>query len=725
MSIFYNEEFRTFFLDGKNITYAFRVNHLEYLEHLYFGKKIHHDDLGYTSYHSTQSFVVTAPDKKGGWGPSYNFYSPELSFFGCGDFREPCVMVENQQGDRMTNLLYEGYEILQEKPRISGMPSMEGKETLIVHLVDKISLFCADLYYTVYDDCDTIARRIVYKNLGRTNVTLDRAYSFSFALPSVDYDVMSLHGSWARERKIQRVPLSRGVISIDSKRCTSSAILNPFVAVMDKEATETHGDVWGFSLVYSSSYVLKVQGTEQANTIVTGGINDFDFSWELPAGEVFETPEVVIAFSGEGLGGMSRAFHDAFRNHLINPRYVRHERPFVINNWEATYFDFDDEKLKSIIDVVAGTGVNTFVLDDGWFGQRNDETSSLGDWVVNTEKLKDGLKGIIDYTHSKGMKFGLWIEPEMISERSELYKKHSDYTIKIPGRTPCTARNQYMLDLTREDVRDYIVDAINSILKNNEIDYVKWDYNRNVTDAYSLGLPPHRQKEFAHRYALGLYDLCDRIILANPDVFFEGCSGGGARFDPAMLYYFPQIWTSDNTDANERVLIQYGTSVVYPLSSMSAHVSECPNHVTARTTPISTRADISHLASPGYELDTTRMLPQEKELIASQVEEYKKCSELILCGDVYRIDDPFNSNYMSVSVVSKDKSKAFLLTYQRLYSANYEAHRVKMQGLDPDKRYFIRELGIEVGGSTIMNVGIVVNFPKGDFNTIKYHFDQI
>ena len=622
----------------------------------------------------------------------------------------------------LSDLLYDSYEIVDTKPAINGMPSLDGGETLIVHLLDKYTDFAADLYYTVYDDCDVIARRIVYKNLGRNNVKLQRAYSFTFSLPDIDYEVMSLYGSWANERKIQKIPMHRGVVSIDSKRCTSSAILNPFVAVMSPGATETLGEVWGINLVYSSSFVLKVQGTEQGNTVVTGGINDFDFSWSLKPGEVFETPEAVIAFSNNGIGGMSREFHDAYRNHLINPKYVNERRPLVINNWEATYFNFNDEKLKSIIDVVAGTGVDTFVLDDGWFGVRNNDKSGLGDWYVNTDKLKDGLRGIIDYAHSKGMKFGLWFEPEMVSEDSDLYRAHPDYAIKVPGRTPCRSRNQLMLDLTRKDVRDHIVDSVNKILRENDIDYVKWDYNRNVTDAFSLELPAERQMEFSHRYALGVYDLCERIVSANPNIFFEGCSGGGARFDPAILHYFPQIWTSDDSDANERASIQYGTSIVYPLSSMSAHVSECPNHQTSRITPIKTRADIAHLASTGYELDTTRMTEEEKGMIASQVEEYRRCDELILKGDLYRIDNPMISNFMSVSVVSKDKNEAVLLTYRRMGGINGAVKHVRMAGLDPNKTYEVKELGLTASGATLMNVGISPNYPSGDFTTVKYHF---
>ena len=378
-----------------------------------------------------------------------------------------------------------------------------------------------------------------------------------------------------------------------------------------------------------------------------------------------------------------------------------------------------------IIDAAENTGIDTFVLDDGWFGKRNDDKSSLGDWYANTEKLEGGLKTVIDYVHSKGMKFGLWFEPEMISEDSELYRKHPDYAIKIPGRKPCLSRNQLMLDLTRIEVRDYIVKSVNEVLKENKIEYVKWDYNRNVTEFYSLGRAAERQCEFAHRYALGLYDICERIVNANPDVFFEGCSGGGARFDPAMLYYFPQIWTSDDSDAEERTRIQYGTSIVYPLSSMSCHVSVCPNHQTGRITPMKTRADIAQLGATGYELNIADFEKSELDNIKTQVEEYKRCSDLILNGDLYRIDNPYTSNYFTAAVVSKNKSNAILLTYRRMGRPNSEVKRIKLQGLNKTKKYKIEENGLVLSGAALMNVGIPINYPMGDFGTYKLHLVEI
>ena len=725
MAITFDKSTKTFYLDGKDSTYAFYINNFGYAEHLYYGKKIPHDFLLYTRKTAPGSADATVP---GLFKPegicTYNQMGSELSFYGSGDFRESCVHVSNASGDRLSDLLYDGHEILAEKPAIKGMPSLSGGETLLLHLRDRVSDFCADLYYTVYDDCDVIARRIVYRNEAESTVKLNRAYSFTMTIPDGDYEMLTLCGAWASERQQERTRVRRGISRIDSKRGSSSAVQNPFLAVMTPDTTETHGDVWGFNLVYSSSFALTVDNCPYGSFLVTGGINDFDFSWKLEPGERFETPEVVIAFSGEGLGGMSRAYHDAYRNHLINPKYVKSHRPILINNWEATYFKFTYEKLCAIADAVEGTGIDTLVLDDGWFGKREDATSGLGDWFVNEEKLPGGLKGVIDYVHSKGMKFGLWFEPEMISDDSDIFRAHPDYAIGAPNRDRCRGRYQYMMDLTREDVRDYIVTSVNKVIRENEIDYVKWDFNRNMTDNCSFGREPERQSEMAHRYALGLYDICERIVKANPEVFFEGCASGGARFDPGILYYFPQIWTSDNSDAEDRTFIQYGTSFAYPLSAMSCHVSESPNHQVHRITSFDVRANIAHLGATGYELDTTVFTDEDRAMVRKQIEDYKQIEDLVINGDLYRIDNPWYENYFSEAIVSKDKKSAFLVCYRRLNKRGKGVHRVKMAGLDPKKKYYIPELEMILEGATLMNVGLAPNYPNEDFASVVYHFEE-
>ncbi len=718
MAIIFNEENRHFYLEGKDISYIFRINRIGFAEHLYFGRRIGREDMEYMQSIGSGSAYAQMPNER---NQCYSYYNPEICFYGTGDYREPTVMVKNPLGDRLCRLHYTGHEILSEKPKIKGMPSLSGGQTLVLHLEDEHTHFAADLYYTVYDEYPVIARRTVFKNNSDSELVLDRAYSFNLSLSHSNYKILSLQGSWGYERQMQYTDMHRGVVSIDSKRCTSSAILNPFIALLSPDAGEDSGRVIGVNLVYSSSYILKVEGTSEGKGNICGGINDFDFEWHLAPGEELETPEAVIVYSDEGLGKMSRAYHDVYRERLINPRFVKKQRPIVINNWEGTYFNFNTEKLCEMARSVKGLGIDTFVLDDGWFGHRDDDSTSLGDWFVYEEKLPGGLKPIIDAVHENGMKFGLWFEPEMISEDSELFRAHPDYAIGVPGRGRCKSRRQFMLDLTREDVRDCIVNTVNKIISENEIDYVKWDYNRNVTDNYSLGLPPEKQKEFAHRYALGLYDICERIVNKNPDILFEGCAGGGARFDPAMLYYFPQIWTSDNTDAEERTKIQYGTSICYPISAMSCHVSAVPNHQTRRSCEMRTRADIAHLGPTGYELDPTLFTEEDKELVSAQIKAYKEDRELVLEADLFRTDNPFEDNYFGFMQVSKDKSRAKLTCYRRMNSKD-EIKFVYPKGLDPHKRYYIPEREQTLLGSTIMYAGLQPYFSPRDFVTRVFHF---
>lgn len=731
MSIFFDDSTKTFYLDGKDVTYAFYINEFGYAEHLYFGAAIGHEDLramrslGAVSFRATPSGKDGETSTGGSCINSYNHFPTELSFFGTGDYRESAVSVCFSDGSRVSELLYCGYEILSEKPKIKGMPSMRGGETLVLHLRDEIRSFGCDLYYTVYDDCGVIARRAVYKNGGNDALTLRRAYSFATSLPSNRYDAISLYGNHCRERYVERTPLHHGVFSVDSKRTASSATLNPFIMLVDKETAEQSGSAYAVSLIYSSSYILKAECTNDGRTLVTGGINDYEFTWKLSAGEAFDTPEAIIAYSSDGIGGVSRELHDAMRNYLINPRFVKGARPIVINNWEGTYFNFDNDKLKKIALAVKGTGIDTFVLDDGWFGKRSSDTSGLGDWWVNVDKLEGGLGEIIGYVNSLGMKFGLWFEPEMVSEDSELFRAHPDYAIGAPDRPRCYGRHQFVLDLTRAEVRDYVVRSVNKVLGENNIEYVKWDFNRNITESYSVGREAERQSEFAHRYALGLYDICERIIEANPRVFFEGCASGGGRFDAAMLYYFPQIWTSDCSDAEERTYIQYGTSLAYPLSSMSCHVSVVPNHQTSRITDNQARVDIAHLGATGYELDTSDFCDADRERIAKEVLEYRRMEALISEGDLYRTENPFNSNYFGFMIVSKDKSRAVLTAYRRMGSVNNEVKYLSVHGLDKNKNYSVTGFDTVFSGATLMNVGIAANFEKGDFKTLKYLFEAV
>lgn len=724
MAIYFDRTTKTFYLEGKDITYAFFINKYGFAEHLYFGKRISRDTLLHLRATGGEVASATVPGNVYN-APfcSYQQFPAELSFFGTGYFNEPTVHLLNAEGDRLTELLYDGYEILDEKPQMKTMPSMRGGKTLKLKLRDYATDFCAELYYTVYDDVSVIARRVVYRNERSEAVKLERAYSFTLSLPDMKRDVISFYGAWASERQIQRTPMHHGVISVDSK-VSRSTHLNPSMVIATSNANEEHGEAIGIALMYSSHFVLKAEGLPNGAAQITGGINDFDFEWTLEEGEELETPEVIIAYSDEGIGGMSRELHDAAREYIIDKKFVKKSRPIVINNWEGTYFDFNAEKLKAIADGVRGTGVDTFVLDDGWFGKRNNDRCALGDWWVNEEKLPGGLDAIISHVNSLGMKFGLWFEPEMISEDSDIYRAHPEYAIKAPLRKNCYSRQQFVMDITRADVRDYIVDSVNSILDSHNIEYVKWDYNRHATELYSALLPKDRQSEFAHRYALALYELCERIIKTHPQVFFEGCAGGGGRFDYGMLYYFPQIWTSDDSDAHERTHIQYGTSIIYPMSAMSCHVSAVPNHQTGRSTDMKTRADIAHLGATGYELDTSSFTDDDRNVTRGQVEEYRKHEELILSGDLYRLENPFESNFFAFMAVSKDKGNAILTAYRALGGVNREIYRIKPRGLDKSKKYFVPELNLILGGDTLMNAGLIPPFEDGDFKTVTYHFEE-
>ena len=434
----------------------------------------------------------------------------------------------------------------------------------------------------------------------------------------------------------------------------------------------------------------------------------------------------MLTYSPDGIGGMSRAIHDAMRLHLINPRFATEPRPIVINNWEGTYFDFNTEKLKAIASAVAGTGIDTFVLDDGWFGARNNDNAGLGDWYVNRDKLENGLTPLIEHVNALGMRFGLWFEPEMVNPDSDLYRAHPEYAIGSPQRPHCLTRHQYVLDITSSEVRDYIVNAVNTILDTHNIEYVKWDYNRNVTESYSAFCDAEHQGEFAHRYALGLYDLFERIVEAHPNIIFEGCAGGGARFDGGILYYFTQIWTSDDSDAEERTKIQYGTSIAYPLSAMSCHVSVVPNHQTGRITPQKTRADIAHLGATGYELDTSVFTDGDRATVTAEVNEYKKMEKLVLTGDLYRLDNPLDGNYFAFMLVAKDKTQAEITYYRRMggVKPSNEIKYCRPRGLAPEKKYYIPEFNLILSGSTIMNVGFPLSFETGDFKTSKIHFEE-
>lgn len=716
MSIIYNTNNKTFYLNNEKCTYAFSIGDGGYLHHLYFGKYIADEDIRYLANGLQTEF---APSYNGEQYMSLDALPQEYPIYGRGDFRETAVLIRTMDGSRITNFKYQSHRMEYVKPNITGIPSLRGGETLIVTLYDEVNRLQLELYYTIYEKQSAITRRVVLKNVSNKSVDILKLNSFSMDMNRSDFDTICLHGGWAKERSIERTSLTHGIFEISSTRGSSSHHMNPFLALCDKNANEELGEVYGFNLVYSGSYSIKTQVDQLGFTRVGGGINEKDFCWKLGKGEQFETPEIVMVYSNQGFNGMSQQFHRLYRDYLINPNYVNKKRPIVLNNWESTYFDFTEKTLCELIEKAEGTGIDTFVLDDGWYGNRNTDTTGLGDWYVNTDKLRGGLQKVIDKCHACGMNFGLWIEPEMVSEDSELYRAHPDWCIRVPHTAPCKSRHQFVLDFANPNVVDYIKEAIGSILKNNEISYIKWDMNRNITECYSMYLVSDNEQEMMHRYILGVYELARYLTENFPDVFFEGCSGGGGRFDPAMLYYFPQIWTSDNTDAVSRAYIQYGTSMCYPLSSMSGHVSICPNHQNGRVTPMKSRMDMASFCSTGYELNLNDLKEEEFGAIADHIQFYNSISELILDGDLYRLLNPFEGNYFAEMVVSKDKHEAAFLLMKMSAKTNDSYPIVKLKGLDANLSYEIEGMGI-YSGSVLMNAGLKFSNDLKDFETICF-----
>ena len=537
-----------------------------------------------------------------------------------------------------------------------------------------------------------------------------------------EFEAISLHGSWARERQIQTVPVSHAKLSVESTRGESSHQDHPFLALKTKGTDQEHGEVYAMHFVYSGNFKALVQNDQFDQVRMMMGIHPEDFKWKLMPGEEFQAPEVVMVYSHEGLGRMSRIFHDFYREHLIRSPYKNKKRPILINNWEATYFEFNTEKLIAIAKQASKLGIEMLVMDDGWFGNRFDDNRALGDWIVNEEKLPGGLKYLVDEVNKLGMKFGIWFEPEMISPESELYKEHPDWAIAIKGRTATRSRNQYVLDLSRRDVLEHTYESVAKILRSANIEYVKWDMNRQLTDLGSACLPADQMGELYHRYVLAVYELQERLMKEFPYLLLENCSGGGARFDPGMLYYSPQIWCSDDTDAIERLKIQEGTALIYPLSAMGAHVSDCPNHTVGRVTPFETRGYVALAGTFGYELDVTKIPEEDRKMIPEQVAMYHKYNDLVREGDYYRIASYRENHYFDCyGVVKKDKTEALFTFVQVLNRPNYHSRRILLQGLDPEKNYRIEgEEGVYTG-DVLMKAGYLVQNLWGDFKARLIH----
>lgn len=670
-------------------------------------------------------------------GSFLDSFPMEYPTHGTGDFRQDCFKIETGDGNSAASLTFVSYEITEGKEALPGLPAVFGNKdevtTLVLNCRDEAAGLLYRLSYSVFNDVDVITRSISIKNTGSRDVYLTRVFSACLDMDNEEFNALTLHGSWARERRMNETPINRTRLVVESVKGESSHQDNPFIAVKAKNADYDSGRVYGLNFVYSGNFKITAQEDQFGQARITMGISDEDFKWLLKAGDDFAAPEVVMVYSNEGLGKMSRTFHDLYRKHLIRSPYKDMKRPILINNWEATYFNFDTDKLISIAKEASKLGIEMLVMDDGWFGNRFDDNRALGDWTVNEEKLKGGLKYLVDEVNKLGMKFGIWFEPEMISPESELYKAHPDWAIAVKGRTPTRSRNQYVLDLSREDVLEYTYESVAMILRSANIEYVKWDMNRQLTDLGSAGLPADRMGELSHRYMLGVYALQEKLLKEFPKLLLENCSGGGARFDAGMLYYSPQIWCSDDIDPIERLSIHEGTALVYPLSSMGAHIADSPNHTTGRVTPFETRGHVALAGTFGYELDVTKIPEKDRALIPGQVKMYHKYNDLVREGDYYRIASYYDNHYFDCyGVVKKDKTEALFTFVQVLGRANYHSRRIHLKGLAPDKSYKVEIEGTEdnavifeaASGEALMKAGLLIRSMPGDFRSILIHLTQ-
>ena len=725
MAITYNEQLEIFKLDTANTSYMIGiVDEEQFVGHIYYGAKIRMQDATYLM-HTMENPLVPSINNRERCS-FLDTFPMEYPGHGAGDYREGCIRVKTKAGHSVVGLQYESYKILDEKPALEGLPSSfagnEACQTLVLTCKDSILDLEVELLYSVFEKEDIITRSVRVINHSADPIYLTKVYSACVDMDDRDYEWLTLHGSWARERQIERKKLGYGKQSVGSVRGESSHQEHPFIAWMDPDTTQTQGDVYAMHFVYSGNFQAQIEKSQFESIRVTMGINAEDFCWKLKQGECFTAPEVVLTFSSEGMGNMTRNLHDFYRDHMIRSKYTHMKRPILINNWEATYFDFNTEKLLSIAKRASELGIEMLVMDDGWFGHRNDDATSLGDWFVNEEKITGGLKYLVDEVNKLGLKFGIWMEPEMISPDSKLYEQHPDWAIAVPGRTATLSRNQYVLDLSRKEVRDYVFDMISNILHSANIEYVKWDMNRQLSDMGSYELSSDRQGELYHRYVLGVYELQERLITEFPDLLLENCSGGGARFDPGMLYYSPQIWCSDDTDAVERLKIQEGTALMYPLSAMGAHISVCPNHTVGRNTPFETRGNVALAGTFGYELDITKIPQEDQEMIPQQVQMYHKYNDLVREGDYYRIASyRENHEFDCYLVAAKDKKEALVTFVQVIGRPNYHSRCIRLQGLDPKMNYRIEGIDHVYGGDLLMNAGLQVENLWGDAQSKLYH----
>ncbi|MGG7208212.1 alpha-galactosidase [Clostridium perfringens] len=735
MPIIFHKELKEFHLYNKEISYIIHILPNGHVGNLYFGKKIDpyktYNHLFEGIYRPLAAYVYEGDNKF-----SLQNTRQEYPTFGLSDFRKGAFLIKQENGSEISDFKYESHKIIEGKLKLKGLPQtyVENKEdatTLEITLLDEVIKSKLKLYFTIFEDRAVITRSASFLNLSNKSINIEKAMSFNLDLPDSNYNMIQLNGAWGRERHVYDRSIKEGTQGFYSLKGASSAEFNPFLALRRSNTDEFSGEVIGFSLVYSGNFMAEIDVDTYNQTRIMMGIHPDRFSWPLNLDEEFYTPEVVIVYSDKGLNYMSQVYHSLYRECLMRGKWKNSVRPILLNSWEALSFSIDEEKIKELATNASKLGVELFVLDDGWFGKRNNDNAGLGDWTVNKEKFPNGLNEIIEYINKLGMDFGIWIEPEMVNKESELYRSHPDWIIHDPNRKPSNTRNQYTLDFSRDEVVDHIYNQIEKLLYDYNISYVKWDMNRYITECYSKDKGANLQGTVYHKYILNVYKLYDKLTTRFPDILFESCSSGGARFDPGMLYYAPQTWTSDNTDAMERIKIQYGSSLVYPLISMGSHVSESPNQQVFRETALETRANVAYFGNLGYELDVNKLWDVEKEEIKKQIQFYKENREVFQFGEFYRIKNPYNNNISAWMVKSNDEKTIILGCYKLLNHANEGKERVKLFGLDKDGDYKLSyPYEKEFKGDELMNVGISMNDDYfcnsgNDFSSVLYLLRKI
>lgn len=719
MSIRFHEKSKEFHLYNTQISYIIKVLENGQLGHVYYGKHItDREDFGHLIEYARRDMGACPFEGKSTF--SLEHLQQEYPAFGSGDTRYPAFEVERKNGSRVVDFQYLTHNIIKGKKKIQGLPAVyvesdEEADTLEIVLEDKLIQTQIILSYTIFKDRPVITKHVRFVCENSDGITLLNCMSGCLDLPDKEYDMVKLAGAWSRERHVHTSELSYGVQGIYSMRGCSSHQFNPFLILKRKTADEFDGEVIGFSLVYSGDFLAQAEVDNFDVTRVTLGIHPNEFRWQLQAGECFQTPEMVMVYSENGINEMSQTYHELYRTRLARGEWRDKVRPILINNWEATYFDFNEEKILNIAEKAKDIGVELFVLDDGWFGQRNMDNCSLGDWYPNLEKLPGGITGLANKIEQKGMKFGLWFEPEMTNKDSDLFREHPEWLLADLSGNYCHSRNQYVLDFSKKEVIDYIHQQIRKVLQEAPVSYIKWDMNRSFSEVFSNGNSKSYQGKVRHKYILGVYELYERLIQEFPEILFESCASGGARFDPGMLYYAPQVWTSDNTDAVDRIKIQYGTSYAYPISSIGSHVSASPNHQVFRDTPIETRANVAYFGTFGYELDITKLPEEEIEEMKKQITFMKEHRELIQKGVFYRLKSPFEGNSSAWQVVSNDKSEVLAAYFRILEPAHGKFERIYLKGLDKTAKYSVKEcFGAEMDygthyGDELMYAGLSVS----------------